>query len=84
MRDWLLGIAAWLSQGLNKILLNGSPDMTVSARCHLNRHRPNWNRARRVINAAFFWQDDHCKASFQSDVNYAVHVLTAHNHGDLL
>lgn len=78
MLDWIGGIATWLSQGINKIFLNGSPDMTVSARCHLNRDKPGWKRARRIINAVFFFQEDHCASSFQSDVRYAVRVLTAH------
>lgn len=77
MLDWIGGIATWLSQGINCVCLKGSPDMTVSARCHLNRHKPKWATARRVINAAFFFQEDHCKSSFQSDVRYAVRVLTA-------
>ncbi len=68
MRDWFVGIAAWLSQGLNKVFLNGSPDMTVSARCYINRERPGWRIAYRAINRVFFWQDDHCKSSFRSDV----------------
>ena len=47
MRDWIGGVATWLSQGLNCALLRGSPDMTVSARCYINRHKPRWRRAYR-------------------------------------
>lgn len=84
MRDWIGGIAAWLSQGINCALLKGNPDMTVSARCHLNRERPRWRTARKIINRIFFWQADHCKSSFQSDVAYAVLVMTADSRGELL
>lgn len=76
MRDWLGGIATRISQGLNCWLLKGNPDMTVSARCHLNQDLPRWRTARKIINRLFFWQDDHCKSSFRSDVVYAVWVLT--------
>lgn len=83
MRDWLWGIAAWLSQGLNKIVLNGSPDMTVSARCYVNRNRPRWRTGYRLINRVFFWQANHCQSSFHSDVMFAVTVLAVHR-GDTL
>jgi len=36
---YLLRIAAWLSQGVNCILLGGHHDVTVSARLYLNRER---------------------------------------------
>ena len=72
---WLGGIATWISQGLNVILLRGSPDMTVSARCHLLQHQPGWKEARRVINGLFFWQDDHCRSSFRADLAYAQWVI---------
>lgn len=78
MRDWISGVATWLSQGLNCWLLSGSPDMTVSARCYINRGRPKWGRAYRIINRLFFWQANHCKSSFRSDVVYALAVLTEH------
>ena len=81
MRDWIGGIAAWLSQGINCALLSGSPDMTVSARSYINRDRKGCGRAYRAINRVFFWQADHCKRSFQSDVTYAIRVLTEHGSG---
>ena len=76
----LVAFAAWLSQGLN-LLLGGHHDMTLSARCYLNRNRPGWRTAYRLINRLFFWQADHCKISFQSDVRYAEQVLQRHRSG---
>lgn len=84
MRDWIGGIATWLSQGINYALLSGSPDMTVSARCFINRDQPRWRTGYKIINRIFFWQDDHCKASFRSDVVYALTVLTVHNGGKIM
>lgn len=78
MLDYIGGIAAWLSRGINCALLSGNPDMTVSARCFINRDRPRWRTGYRAINRIFFWQDDHCRASFRSDVVYAVAVLSHH------
>lgn len=76
MRRYITGVASWLSQGLNAVFLNGNPDMTLSSRCYLNRDKKNWNRARKVINALFFWQENHCKASFQSDRDNALDLLS--------
>lgn len=75
MLNYFGGIATWLSQGINCVLLKGNPDMTVSARCHINQHRPRWRTARNIINRIFFWQDDHCAQSFSSDVAYAHKIL---------
>jgi hypothetical protein len=63
-----------LSQLLNVLLLNGSPDETISGRCYrqgvlLGDKR--WKKARNVINVIFFWQDDHCRISHQKDVDFA-------------
>lgn len=75
---WLFGylvrIATWLSQGANVIVFNGEPDLTVSARCHVLQHRKWWGWGRRVINTLFFWQEDHCRESFQLDIKYAYWV----------
>ena len=78
MRDWIGGVATWLSQGLNCALLRGSPDMTVSARRYINRQKPRWRRAYAIINRLFFWQKNHCRFSFRSDVVYAMRVMDIH------
>jgi len=75
MRDWIGGVAAWLSQGINCAVLRGSPDMTVSARCYVYRDKAYWRTGYTVINRIVFWQRDHCKLSFQSDIIYANWVL---------
>jgi len=76
MIEQIFRIAAWLSQGVNVILLGGSEDMTVSARCHVNQNQPKWSTTRKVLNAIFFWQEDHCKTSFAQDEKHAIEVLT--------
>ncbi|AGH31835.1 hypothetical protein SLPG_00041 [Salicola phage CGphi29] len=76
MLEWLTRVAAWMSQTLNLFLLFGHHDQTVSARCYVNRHHPGWNRARKIINAVFFWQPDHCYKSHMADVAFAQQVTT--------
>jgi hypothetical protein len=59
-----------LSRFVNAALLGGSTHQTTSSRAHLE-----WPRGRRFINAVFFWQDDHCKASWQTEVKHAKRTL---------
>ena len=76
MKQYLLRIAAWLSQGVNCILLGGHHDVTVSARAYLNRERSRvWYAAYRALNAVFFWQADHCRDSWLADVIWANEVI---------
>lgn len=73
--SYLTRVAAWLSQGINCVLLNGSPDQTVSARAYVNRCDPVWALTYHTINVIFFWQEDHCRNSHWADVNFAREVL---------
>ena len=76
MKIYLLRIAAWLSQGVNCILLAGHHDVTVSARAYLNRKRSRgWYAAYRTLNAVFFWQEDHCRGPYLADVIWASQLL---------
>ncbi len=48
-------------------LFNGACDETLSARAHrlsIERER-HWPK--RILNAIFFWQDDHCKEAYYSE-----------------
>ncbi len=63
MNRWVLHLLIALDQLANAIL-GGWPDETLSARSH--RKNDGW---RTVINAIFFWQDDHCALSYWSERN---------------
>lgn len=75
MKTYFWNLLEWLSQGLNTVFLLGNPNMTVSARCYVNRARAPWATAYKVINAVFFWQEDHCKQSYEDDLEFARSVL---------
>lgn len=77
MREYLTRAAAWISQGVNCLLLGGHHDQTVSARAYVNQHRCGWGIAYRIINVLFFWQDNHCRESHSADVEFAKEVLNA-------
>lgn len=72
---YLTRIAAWISQGINCVLLGGHHDQTVSARCYVNRYSPRWRIAYNAINRIFFWQENHCFSSYMADVDFAKQVL---------
>lgn len=73
--SYLTRVAAWLSQGINCIFLNGSPDQTVSARSYVNRSNSLWGMMYFTINTLFFWQEDHCKESHTADVQFSLEIL---------
>lgn len=74
MISYFVRIATLASQFINTVFLLGNPDVTVSARCYMNRHKRYWRTAYRAINSLFFWQIDHCRSSFCTDVYHARHV----------
>jgi hypothetical protein len=47
--------------------LGGSPDETFSARAYRLRD-DGWWVVYKTINCLFFWQEDHCKGSYISEV----------------
>lgn len=77
MREYLTRAAAWISQGVNCLLLGGHHDQTVSARAYVNRHRRGRGTAHRTTNAPPPRQDNHCRGSHPADVEFAKEVLNA-------
>lgn len=64
-----------MSQTINLWVFFGHHDETVSARCYRLRHEKGWGKAYRVLNKVYFWQDDHCKKSFDEDIAFAEEVM---------
>ena len=67
--EYFARIFAALSELVNAAI-GGHNNETISARAWRNRKRPGWRVAYRVINAVFFWQEDHCYSSRQADVKW--------------
>ena len=74
MKSYLIRIATLFSQVINTVFLCGLPDMTISARCYINKDKPYWRVAYKYINAIFWFQENHCKESFDADIKYAMEV----------
>lgn len=64
-------LVSLLSRFINAAFLGGSTHQTTSARMHIE----NWPRGRRIINALFFWQADHCAWAWQKEVAEARRTL---------
>ena len=79
MINWFTRGLAWLSQGFNWLFLNGNHDQTVSARCYVNRNKSPWKYFYITINTLVFWQDNHCKSSFDRDVDFALEIIQYQN-----
>ena len=65
------------SRAINAFVYGGSTAQTLFARCHLEApHSPDWARRRRLVNALFFRQEDHCRKAWEDDVARARYVLS--------
>lgn len=62
------------SRAINAAFLGGSTHQTTSARAHIEAGA-GWRRGRRIINAVFFWQADHCKWAWEQEVLQARKTL---------
>ena len=67
LRDMPLQIAIAFDQLCNA-LTGGWADETLSSRAWRLRAHPGWNAFRLVVEALFFWQENHCKASYESEI----------------
>ena len=73
---YLINICTSLSQIINCFILFGHPDTTVCARAYMYKDKKwYWWFAYKFFNIFFFWQQNHCKESFEEDLKRAKEVL---------
>jgi hypothetical protein len=65
-------LVSLISRFINAALLGGSTHQTTSARAFIEP----LPRLRVVINAIFFWQEDHCRWAWEREVAEAKKTLT--------
>ena len=71
-----------VSRIVNAVIYAGSMHQTMSARAHIEaRFSDRWARIEHRINAAFFWQDNHCAEAWASEVTRARKTMA--RNGDL-
>lgn len=77
MKQYLINLTVLFSQAINVVLFAGHPDQTVSARAYQNQVMFGWGLLHDMINGVFFWQDNHCRTSFEEDLQRARALLNA-------
>jgi hypothetical protein len=68
LRTYSNNVFIALSRLLNAIL-GGNPSLTLSARAGLNYRKGLWVQQRRLINALFWLQQDHCEFAIRLDTD---------------
>ena len=66
-RKYLFSIWSATSQWLNVVFLLGHANESISGRCY----REPWPLAMKIVNKVFFWQVDHCKSAYTTDLKWA-------------
>jgi len=69
-------LVSLVSRAINAFVCGGSTAQTLSARSYLEGQTdPRWRRVGRVINALFFWEENHIRCAWRREVERARHVL---------
>lgn len=63
-----------LSRFLNAAFFGGSTYQTLSARAYIEKGR-GWVFLRRALNALFFWQLNHCREAWETEIRHAQRTL---------
>ena len=74
----LLKLATLISQTINVIFYNGSPDETLSGRAYREGvllSDPKWLRRKKWIDRLFFFQKEHCWKSHFLDILFAIDII---------
>ena len=65
---YLTRVLVTISQMFNVVLFDGMPDEMFSARAYRNETfngSATWGYVRRLLDACFFWQVDHCRQTYE-------------------
>lgn len=76
IQRFVFDVVSLVSRFLNATLFNGSTAQTLSARAYVEGLTDKkWKRIGRVINALFFWQENHIKTAWEAEVDRAKYTL---------
>lgn len=65
-----------ISRAINAMCFGGSTAQTLSARSYIDgRDSRFWHAMGRIINGLFFWEGNHIKAAWETEVDRARYVL---------
>ncbi len=68
MKQYFRNILIAFDQFLGAWWPGSFPDETFSARCWREREKPFWGRMRRLVDRLFWWDQNHCKGSFDNEI----------------
>lgn len=69
MRQWLLNVLIAFDQFLNVLLCLGEPDETMSSAAYrMEQAGRFWGFMRPVIDTLFWFDPDHCRASYEAEL----------------
>jgi hypothetical protein len=68
------GLLTNISQTIHS-LFGGHPDLSISSQAFINRNKPFWSEFCIMIDTIMFWEPDHCKKSFLTDVKFAEDII---------
>lgn len=67
--NYFLRLALAIDQLLNVLICNGEPDETMSSAAYrMERDGRFWGFMRPVIDALFWFQTDHCRKAYESEL----------------
>ena len=73
-------VVSLLSRAVNAFLFGGSTAQTLSARAYQDSlTSAKWARRRRIIDAIFFWDRDHCRRWYHEDIERMRHALRVYD-----
>ena len=78
MKLYLNNIWIAISQLLNVVFCNGTPNESLSSRAY----RQPWNVTMWFFNKAIFWQNNHCRGAFSHDLRtFEAYIQAAKDKG---
>lgn len=72
LKDWGYHVAIGFDQFINAVL-GGAADETLSSRIYRGavlapKPKKRWVFLHKIINGLFFWQKEHCKSAYKSEI----------------
>lgn len=67
--SYFLRLSLAIDQLLNVLICNGEADETMSSACYrMERDGRFWGFMRPVIDTLFWWQPQHCRMAYESEI----------------
>ena len=68
IKRYFLQVGISLDQFINATFLAGWGDETLSSHTHRKQEVQPYRTLRKILNKLFFWQEDHCREAYESEI----------------